>query len=562
MSFDLSTAKPVTDKSGFDLSTAKSVAATGEQETQASVGGRFLQGMRDPIDASAQLLTHMLPAGAVKAGNAVNNWIADKTGLVGRLPEGGLDQELKSQEDQYQAARKATGSTGIDLARIGGNLASPVNLAIASRVPSAVTTAGRLGTAAAAGGIYGATSSPVTEGDFATEKAKQVGLGAAMGPAAEVIGTGVSRLVQPQTREAVTKLLSEGITPTPGQILGGRWQTTEDKLTSVPILGDAIASARGKGLDELNTAAYKRVLDPIGGTVPKTVGRDAIADVRQQVSDAYDKLLPKVQFKADPQFGADLKTLQGMATNMPPEQAGRFEKILRDQVIGKMTPQGSMDGQTLKGIEGDLGTLAAGLSKDPTFDNRTLGAAITEVQAAIRSNLERANPEYADALKAANTSWANFKRVQNAAGKVGADEGKFTPSQLQNAVRTLDRSKDKRAFSEGDALMQDLSDPAKSVLASKYPDSGTAGRGAAGVVTGATAAGGASALPAIGIPGLSAGVLAILPYLPGGRQVAAALLAKRPDLAQPVAKKIRELAPAATPALIQSVKPGAFQQQN
>lgn len=40
----------------------------------------------------------------------------------------------------------------------------------------------------------------------------------------------------------------------------------------------------------------------------------------------------------------------------------------------------------------------------------------------------------------------------------------------------MDRSKDKRAFSEGDALMQDLTAAGKAVLPSKVPDSGTAGR--------------------------------------------------------------------------------------
>lgn len=40
----------------------------------------------------------------------------------------------------------------------------------------------------------------------------------------------------------------------------------------------------------------------------------------------------------------------------------------------------------------------------------------------------------------------------------------------------MDRTKDKRAFSEGDALLQDLSAAGKDVMPSKIPDSGTAGR--------------------------------------------------------------------------------------
>ena len=47
---------------------------------------------------------------------------------------------------------------------------------------------------------------------------------------------------------------------------------------------------------------------------------------------------------------------------------------------------------------------------------------------------------------------------------------------LSTAVRAADKTKDKRAFSEGTALMQDLSAQGKDVLLSKVPDSGTAGR--------------------------------------------------------------------------------------
>lgn len=564
--FDLSTAKPAGAAGGFDLASAAPEGPTDRQKDLASRGSRFVQGMRDPVDAGAQLLTHILPQSVVDAGNDLNNWASDKFGIFARLPErnlsglvtgktGGIDQLLKDRETEYQGARTATGNTGIDWARIGGNIASPANLAIAGGAPAAATTAGKLGIAAATGATMSALT-PVTEGDFTKEKLQQIAMGAGFGPAASVVGSAAARVVKPVANDAVKTLMSEGITPTPGQILGGRWQVLEDKAQSLPLVGDAIASARRKGLDELNTAAYARALEPIGGKVPTTVGRDAVNDVRTQIGDAYDALLPKVQFKADSQFAQDLQSLHGMAQNLPPEQAARFERVLKNQVIGKMTPQGSMDGATLKGIESDIGSLATGLRGDASFDNRQLGAALGEVQAAIRSNLERANPDYADALKATNTAWANFKRVQNASSKVGAEDGVFTPSQLQNAVRTLDRSKEKRAFSEGDALMQDLSDPAKQVLASKYPDSGTAGRLLmnGGVMGGAAMSPTVQALlgnPLLGGPA----ALALGSYLPGGRQLAAWALAGRQSVPDAIPNAIKRIAPAASPAFLGLSKP-------
>ncbi|MEG7603096.1 hypothetical protein, partial [Listeria monocytogenes] len=86
-----------------------------------------------------------------------------------------------------------------------------------------------------------------------------------------------------------------------------------------------------------------------------------------------------------------------------------------------------------------------------------LGDAYKQLQSELRDLVTRSNPAHADELKAINTGWASFKRIQNAAAKVGSEEGVFTPAQLQNAVRALDRSKDKARFAEGNALMQDLS---------------------------------------------------------------------------------------------------------
>ena len=73
-------------------------------------------------------------------------------------------------------------------------------------------------------------------------------------------------------------------------------------------------------------------------------------------------------------------------------------------------------------------------------------------------------------------AYANFKRIQRAAAGVGTEDGVFTPAQLLSAAKAMDRTKDKRAFSEGTALLQDLAAAGKEVMPSKIPDSGTAGR--------------------------------------------------------------------------------------
>lgn len=518
-------------------------APTAEQQSMASMPSRIAQGLRDPVDASAQLLTRALPEGVVQAGNQLNNWLADKTGLVGRLPEGGVDQQVREREQQYQQARQATGQEGIDWARLGGNVLSPMNVAIASKIPAGATTLGRMASGVAGGGAFGAFASPVTEGkpeEFWGEKAKNTLLAAGLGGAFPA----AAAMLSPNVRPDVAKLLREGVTPTPGQIVGGRLQTIEDKLTSVPILGDAISSARGKSLDEFNQAALARALKPIGEKVDD-IGQSGIAGVREKLGAAYEKLLPNLSFKADPQFTSELAQVRQMASTLPPQQAQQFEKVLREQVVGKMTSQGNMSGSTLKQVESELGRLAKGYAGDASFDNRQLADALRETQRVMRETLVRSNPQAAEKLQAINTGYANYARLRDAMSRQGAQE-RFTPAQLAAAVRGADKTVGKRAYSEGTALMQDLSDAGRNVLMQKYPDSGSIGR----LLMGAGVAGGGAM---VSPTAMIAGGAATLPYLPGGRQLAAALLARRPQGAAEAAEAVRKIGPYMTPALIQAL---------
>jgi len=96
---------------------------------------KFKRGMRDPLDGAAQLLYNVLPQGVQQAGNRLNNWIADNTGLVARVGAGGADQMVREANKAYEDKRAAAGESGIDGWRLAGNVLNPVNLAAASQIP-------------------------------------------------------------------------------------------------------------------------------------------------------------------------------------------------------------------------------------------------------------------------------------------------------------------------------------------------------------------------------------------------------------------------------------------
>lgn len=151
--------------------------ATFTQKLQSSVPGRILQGIRDPIDAGAQLLprgAELLTSGFGLAPNPVSEFFGREAKRV--------DTGIQENEQAYKAAREATGQEGMDLARLGGNIASPANLALASKLPAATTALGRVGVGAV-GGAAGGLLTPATDENvsFANQKLGQAGLGAAAG---------------------------------------------------------------------------------------------------------------------------------------------------------------------------------------------------------------------------------------------------------------------------------------------------------------------------------------------------------------------------------------------
>lgn len=502
---------------------------------------KLVRGIRDPLDGAAQLLTNALPGRVVDAGNSLNNWIADKTGMLAKVPDNGIDGLLRQQEAAYQAQRAAAGESGLDGYRFAGNVASPMNLAAMSKVPAAATALGRIGAGVLAGGVGGALSPVNDGGNFWNEKGKQVGIGAATGGALSGVANGISRVISPNAslNPNVNLLKSEGVQPTIGQTLGGWANSLEEKTQSLPIVGDAITAARQRANDQMNKAAFNRALSPIGETLPKNIplGGSAVEYTSSRLGAAYDQLLPKLTTQADSQFATGLNTLRASVQSgaLDPKYSALFDKTIQARVLDKFQGQNSMTGQTLKDTESFLGNEIKrfGMSQDP--DARLIGDAYKEVQSQLRGLVTRSNPQYADELRAINTGWANFKRVQNAAAKVGADDGVFTPAQLQSAVRVMDKSKDKARFAEGNALMQDLSGAAKSQMGGKIADSGTAGR----LMWGAGALGAGAINPAIPM-GLLGGAAA---YTPPVQSLLRGLVSSRPDSAQAIAEALRQASP-------------------
>lgn len=389
--------------------------------------------------------------------------------------------------------------------------------------------------AAGTGTLLGATE-PVTEDGERTRNASVGALGGSVGLG---LTKAAARVIRPNTDLAVDKLVKEGVIPTPGHVLGGAAARVEDALTSIPVVGDVIRLGQSRAVGQLNTAAINRSLAPIGMAVPEGVtGREAIQFADDALSTAYNRILPKLTVRADPQFLQNVNALKQMVRtgSIGPDEAAQFERIVQNGLLGKLRGQDALTGQTLKQIESDLGRVASMYRRDPSADKRMLGDAVLELQSMVRDWVQRSNPQFADQLRQINMGWANLVRVKKAAASVAAEDGVFSAGQLHGAVKAADRSKDKSAFAKGNALMQDLSESGRKVLGSKVPDSGTPTR----LMT-AAAGGGLGAI--LAPKAVVAAAAPMVAYTPLGQRIIAELLTQRPASAEALAEGVRLLGP-------------------
>lgn len=453
--------------------------------------------------------------------------LARGTEQIARQVVPGVSPEEAALQAEIDTSRKLDAP----LSDTGAGLAGNVTGAIATGLPTMlIPGVNTYRGAALVGGLMGAAQ-PVAEGE---SREANIAMGAGGGLLGRA-GAGVaSRVLAPKTSEGVKSLLKEGIDLTPGQVAGGAAQRTEDALTAVPFMGDAMLEAKRRGVASFNKAALKRVLAPIGGKAEQ-IGREGIEAAHAQITSAYDDVLKGANTKIDPKFIDDIRGLGKLAKKLKPDQQRQFAQIVQADIADRMGA-GNISGETFKIIDSELGRQARGLAKSTAYDDQQLSKAIASAQKSLRNMLARQNPTRRERLRAVDRAYSRLLKVENAAGRAGAQDGVFTPAQLKAATRAMDSSLRKRAFSQGRVDMQDLAENAAGVLPSKVPDSGTPTR----AITSALAGG---------------GLMYLDPALLGGALGAAGLYTRPALKAAQAAMTARPAAARAVGGLLEAGKP-------
>lgn len=409
--------------------------------------------------------------------------------------------------------------------------------AIAGSAPT-MAIPGSAAVQGAAAGLLGTTDRS------ALGLAKNAAAGAAGGYVGDKLVRGVARAVSPKVAPVVQRLKDRGVPLTLGQIAGanggvlGRGvRAAENKLTSVPGVGDAIIQAQGRGVEAFNRAAFNEGLSPIGGRVADVAER-GVEQSRQAVRNAYASALQNVSLAPDQQLAAEIAAASQKGLR-PGNFTDDFSRIMTDEVQPALANP-NISGQNmqdalriLKGYGRQYDKLATtGSNGIPQPSARPVGQAFGDLAASVEGLAQRQAPEVMPAYQAANEAYRNVGVLRDAvnAAKVGGG-GVFTPGQLAMAARANAK---KFGASHGTTNQPffDLTRDAQDVLPNTIPNSGTADRGLLGLLLGGAG----------GIPALAASAAGSIPYSkPGQKAVEWALTGRQGAAAKATADLIERL---------------------
>ena len=457
-------------------------------ELEAKAGGKAAPKGPDAADKYAGQDVNEMGTVMRALGGAKGAWDRAAMGLKGVFTD--LTPEDKALLEQGRAfeskagAPATIGSIGADVAMSAG----PGGLVTkaASKAPLLARALAEIGYGAG----YGALTSPEDRSG-----------GAIGGGAGTAVGMGVNRLVGGAIKPLISKdaqaLMDQGIQPTIGQAVGGVANTAEQKLKSLPLVGDVIRNARGRAVNEFNEKAIQ-----VANPASKGIGDEALTATREALGTKFDDVLRSI-----PQLNLNTGTVRQFAVNAVDDQALNLANNSKQKVLAYVQKNlldrsGSMDGETAQRIGSDALKAAQRWKYSTNSEEQAMGQALERITNEWRDSLVKAAGTKGPELREAQEAWRAFIPVDRAGAyrgnqNIASNEipGKFTPNSLRRSIEASDQSQFNnatRAMSGGNSpfeRLNSLTRQGERVLGDSVPDSGTATR----LMWGASALGAGSA---------------------------------------------------------------------
>ena len=334
------------------------------------------------------------------------------------------------------------------------------------------------------------------------DRAKEAALGAAGSIGGEqAMKLASNALRGPVAQDFVQGLYEKGVRPTLAQALGGGWKGLEEKLSSAPVIGSAVQRAQKRSLESFNTASLKGIIDELNtGLMESSEGSNLIPAganaIRQEitkvgnlepgakglesaynaVSKVYNDLAEHTKGSVTPQLAEELtaakETMHGIS-----EEAGKsFDALFNKYIAGRIDPNGTISGTTMKEIDSDLTGLISDLKRGNSVD-KNMANAFEKIQGSFDSMMDQMNPGYESIKRNADAAYRKLALLGEAStSSVGSELA--TPANLAQKLRAEDTSKWKKNFAMNKSDWTDWARQNIDLMGNKFPESGTAARSA------------------------------------------------------------------------------------
>jgi len=449
-----------------------------EPQTDSAIDSGFLKGIKDPIDAGAQLLPRVLSfltsAGGLKP-NELSNFFRSEAERVDAL--------VKTEEEQYQKER---GEEGFDTNRLLGNILNPANIAVGLRAAQGAKALGKTGQTLISGGAVGSLT-PVTDTDnFVKEKAKQAGIGAVGGVVSEKVIGAAGKVLAPGTK-AMQEMRKLGVTGTTGQKLGGMFKSMEDFARFIPFVGGSIDKRRADQVLKFNKGIISNTLAKIDSKavvnfnkqkdITEQAGVKGIQYLKKYLNDSYNNIYNTSGLK----FNFNQKTGQQLLDKLNKQGLNSLDDIKEVQkFIDKEISQRtflSSDSQKIsqKGIEIILPKkineltgkqykeidkilrkkISANLEKNTSLANAYLAIKDTlkdnfyeQNKNVVYKTLDKTQKNAVESLRAIDEGYSKLVAMIQGAGDLNIKNtaGLLTPESYRKAIRNTDLSRNKQGY--------------------------------------------------------------------------------------------------------------------
>jgi len=358
------------------------------------------------------------------------------------------------------------------------------------------------------GAMSGLTAFLTSPQDRVTEAAKGA-IGSIAGE--QLVNLGGKALRGPVAQDFVAGLYEKGVRPTLAQALGGGWKEAEEKMTSLPFVGSAIQRAQKRSLESFNKASLQGIVDELNtglmessegqGLIPSGAnvirqevtklgklepGAKGLEQVYNAVSKVYDDLAANTKGAVTPELADSLTVAKDRMHSISEEAGKSFDSLFNQYIGGRLDPNGSISGQTMKEIDSDLTALIADLKRGGSVD-KNMASAFESVQKSFDTMMDQMNPGYEAVKRNADAAYRKLALLGKAStSSVGSELA--TPANLAQQLRAEDPSKWNKNFAMNKSDWTDWARQNIELMGNKFPESGTAARSAiADLVTGGIA---------------------------------------------------------------------------